>query len=94
MDNYGAHKTPKIKNWLARRPRTSRPAQTLRKGRARSWARLFLKRVAGDLPWTPLDIAGAAWGGKNISYLNANTPTGYGVRLLTRWALNEAARCP
>ncbi|HOE67878.1 MAG TPA: hypothetical protein PLO62_15260 [Candidatus Hydrogenedentes bacterium] len=53
-----------------------------------------MKRVAGDLPWTPLDIAGAAWGGKNISYLNANTPTGYGVRLLTRWALNEAARCP
>jgi len=52
----------------------------------------FLKPFVGDTPWVHLDIAGMAWGGKNISYLDANTPTGYGVRLLTHWVLNEATR--
>ena len=37
-----------------------------------------------------LVVAGTAWGGKHISYLNPDHATGYGVRLLTRWILAMA----
>lgn len=50
----------------------------------------FLKSFAGDTPWAHLDIAGTAWGAKNISYLDPKQASGYGVRLLAQWALNEA----
>ncbi len=50
----------------------------------------FLKEFTGDIPWAHLDIAGAAWGGTGISYQDPKHATGYGVRLLTQWVLNEA----
>jgi len=50
----------------------------------------FLKEFAGDTPWAHIDIAGAAWGGKNIPYLNPKHATGYGVRLLSEWICREA----
>lgn len=50
----------------------------------------FLKHFVGETPWAHIDIAGTASGVANISYYNKNDATGYGVRLLTQWALNEA----
>jgi len=50
----------------------------------------FLKHFVGDTPWAHIDIAGAAWGAKNISYLRDKDASGYGVRLLSQWVLNEA----
>lgn len=50
----------------------------------------FLKQFVGETPWAHLDIAGTAYGGKNISYLDPKHATGYGVRLLTDWALRTS----
>ncbi len=47
----------------------------------------LLKEFVGDTPWVHLDIAGTAWGGKHIPYLNEKHATGYGVRLLAEWVL-------
>jgi leucyl aminopeptidase len=56
-------------------------------------AAAFLKRFIGDTPaWAHLDIAGTAWGGKHLPYLDANHATGFGVRLLTNWIIAEAER--
>ncbi|MFP4501166.1 MAG: leucyl aminopeptidase [Candidatus Hydrogenedentota bacterium] len=49
----------------------------------------FLENFVGDVPWVHLDIAGTAWGGKGVSHLDPKHATGYGVRLLTRWILDE-----
>lgn len=50
----------------------------------------FLKEFVGDVPWAHLDIAGTAWGAKNISYLDTKYASGYGVRLLSEWLRLEA----
>jgi leucyl aminopeptidase len=52
-------------------------------------AAAFLKQFVGETPWAHLDIAGTAWGGKHISYLDPKHATGYGVRLLTAWILAQ-----
>jgi len=52
----------------------------------------FLKEFVGDTPWAHIDIAGTAWGGKNIPYLNPKHATGYGVRMLSEWIRREAMR--
>jgi leucyl aminopeptidase len=52
----------------------------------------FLKEFVGDTPWAHIDIAGTAWGVKNVSYLNPDHATGYGVRLFAQWVLDEAMR--
>ncbi len=53
-------------------------------------AAAFLKNFVDKARWAHVDIAGAAWGGKNISYLNPKHATGYGVRLITQWVLDES----
>lgn len=53
-------------------------------------AAAFIKQFIGETPWAHLDIAGTAWGAKNISYLDTKHASGYGVRLLTRWILDRA----
>lgn len=53
-------------------------------------AACFLKEFVGDTPWAHLDIAGTAWGGKHISYQAPQHASGYGVRLLTQWILNQS----
>jgi len=55
-------------------------------------AACFLQHFVGDTPWAHLDIAGTANGGKNISYMDSKHARGFGVRLLTQWILDEAAR--
>jgi len=45
-------------------------------------AGLFLKNFVGETPWVHLDIAGSAWGVKNIDYQPQHGATGTGVRLL------------
>ncbi|MCM8535473.1 MAG: leucyl aminopeptidase [Lentisphaeraceae bacterium] len=50
----------------------------------------FLSNFVGDTKWAHLDIAGTGWGMKGASYLNEKLGSGFGVRLLTRWILNEA----
>jgi leucyl aminopeptidase len=50
----------------------------------------FLKEFTGNTPWAHIDIAGTAWGGKNIPYLDPKHATGYGVRLLSEWIRREA----
>jgi leucyl aminopeptidase len=52
-------------------------------------AAAFLKEFVGDTPWAHLDIAGTAWGVKNIPYWSTDHATGFGVRLLTNWVLNQ-----
>jgi leucyl aminopeptidase len=54
-------------------------------------AAAFIKEFVGDTPWAHLDIAGTAWGGKHIPHLDPQSATGYGVRLLTEWLLEEGA---
>jgi len=53
-------------------------------------AAAFLKQFVGDTPWTHLDIAGVAYGLKNVPYLNTKYASGFGVRLFTRWLLDLA----
>ena len=43
----------------------------------------FLKAFVGDdIPWCHFDIAGTAWGDKNLPYLNKGTATGEVIRLV------------
>lgn len=53
-------------------------------------AAAFLKEFVGDTPWAHVDIAGTAWGGKHIPYLDPNHATGFGVRLFTQWVVEVA----
>ncbi|MBP8128576.1 MAG: leucyl aminopeptidase [Candidatus Hydrogenedentes bacterium] len=50
----------------------------------------FLETFIGKTPWVHLDIAGTAYGVKNIPYLDPKHATGYGVRLLTQWIMDRA----
>jgi leucyl aminopeptidase len=43
---------------------------------------LFLKNFVGEAPWVHLDIAGTAWGVKNIGHIPNEGATGVGVCLL------------
>jgi len=43
---------------------------------------LFLKNFVGEVPWVHLDIAGTAWGVKNIGHIPYEGATGVGVCLL------------
>ena len=52
-------------------------------------AACFLQRFVKQTPFAHVDIAGAAWGAKNISYLDSQSASGFGVRLFTQWILNE-----
>lgn len=54
---------------------------------------VFLKEFVGDTPWAHIDIAGTAWGAKNIPYLDTKYASGYGVRLLSEWIRGEAEAC-
>jgi len=42
----------------------------------------FLKEFVGSTPWCHFDIAGTAWGDKNLPYLNKGTATGEVIRLV------------
>lgn len=53
-----------------------------------STAAWFLKQFAGDTPWAHLDIAGNALS-RTDKEVNTKGATGYGVRLLTEWALQQ-----
>ena len=51
----------------------------------------FLSNFVGeDTRWAHLDIAGVAWNMKGASYIDEKLGSGFGVRLLTRWILNES----
>jgi leucyl aminopeptidase len=52
-------------------------------------AAAFLKNFVGDTPWAHLDIAGTAWDVKNVPYWSTDHATGFGVRLLTKWVLDQ-----
>jgi len=52
-------------------------------------AAAFLKNFVGDTPWAHIDIAGTAWDVKNVPYWSTNHATGFGVRLLTKWVLDQ-----
>jgi leucyl aminopeptidase len=47
---------------------------------------LFLKNFVGEVPWVHLDIAGTAWGVKNIGHVPDEGATGVGVCLLLELA--------
>jgi leucyl aminopeptidase len=51
----------------------------------------FLKHFAGSVPWAHMDIAGTAWFEKEKPYI-AKGATGFGVRLMTNFVLNRAAK--
>ncbi|MCM8541070.1 MAG: leucyl aminopeptidase [Lentisphaeraceae bacterium] len=51
----------------------------------------FLSNFVGkDTRWAHLDIAGVAWNMKGASYIDEKLASGFGVRLLTKWILNES----
>ena len=51
----------------------------------------FLSNFVGeDTRWAHLDIAGVAWNMKGASYIDEKLASGFGVRLLTRWILDES----
>lgn len=49
---------------------------------------LFLKNFVGDVPWVHLDIAGTAWGVKNVGHVPNEGATGVGACLLADLAMN------
>jgi leucyl aminopeptidase len=54
-------------------------------------AAAFLANAVGNVPWVHFDIAGTAWihpSTKNKSY-NANGATGFGVRLMVDYLMNQ-----
>jgi leucyl aminopeptidase len=51
-------------------------------------AALFLKQFVKETPWAHLDIAGPVWTDKENGY-NGSGATGYGVRTLVSWVLNQ-----
>ncbi|MBD2498399.1 leucyl aminopeptidase [Nostoc sp. FACHB-280] len=51
-------------------------------------AALFLKQFVKDTPWAHLDIAGPVWADKENGY-NGPGATGYGVRMLVNWVLEQ-----
>jgi len=53
-------------------------------------AACFLKEFIDHTPWAHIDIAAVAWDVKGISYLDPKHATGYGVRLLSQWVLEDA----
>ena len=53
-----------------------------------STAAWFLKQFAGDTPWAHLDIAGNALASSDKG-VNPAGATGFGVRLLTQWTLQQ-----
>jgi leucyl aminopeptidase len=54
-------------------------------------AALFVGEFAAGLPWTHLDVAGAAWNDEAKAYLPKG-PTGIGVRTLTNLAMELAGK--
>ncbi|MBD2777569.1 leucyl aminopeptidase [Iningainema tapete] len=52
-------------------------------------AALFLKQFLKETTWAHLDVAGPVWADKENGYNNAGA-TGFGVRTLVHWVLNEA----
>ncbi|HUJ73523.1 MAG TPA: leucyl aminopeptidase, partial [bacterium] len=52
-------------------------------------AGLFLKSFVGQTPWVHLDIAGTAWGVKNIGHIPDEGATGVGVCLLVDLATSQ-----
>ena len=51
-------------------------------------AALFLKQFVKETPWAHLDVAGPVWTDKENGYNNAGA-TGFGVRTLVNWVLNN-----
>jgi leucyl aminopeptidase len=51
-------------------------------------AALFLKQFVKDTPWAHLDIAGPVWADKTNG-VNNEGGTGFGVRTLVNWVLNQ-----
>ncbi len=51
-------------------------------------AALFLKQFVKETPWAHLDIAGPVWTDKESGY-NSPGATGYGVRLLVEWVMQN-----
>ena len=43
---------------------------------------VFLKEFVDDIPWCHFDIAGSAWGDKNLPYQNKGLATGEMIRLV------------
>lgn len=52
-------------------------------------AALFLKQFVKETPWAHLDIAGPVWTDKDDGY-NPSGATGFPVRTLVNWVLNDA----
>jgi leucyl aminopeptidase len=55
-------------------------------------AGLFLKHFVGATPWVHLDIAGTAWGVKNVGHVPNEGATGVGVGLLIDLACQWAGK--
>lgn len=53
-------------------------------------AALFLKQFVKETPWAHLDIAGPVWADKDDGY-NSSGATGFPVRTLVNWVLNDAS---
>jgi leucyl aminopeptidase len=54
-------------------------------------AGLFLKNFVEKVPWVHLDIAGTAWGVKNIGHIPNDGASGVGVRMLLDLAMKWSA---
>ncbi|NLN92933.1 MAG: leucyl aminopeptidase [Candidatus Hydrogenedens sp.] len=52
----------------------------------------FLKAFTGDTPWAHIDIAGVSYGVRNKAYLKPDYASGFGVRLLLDWLLNQTEK--
>ena len=50
----------------------------------------FLSHFVSHTEWAHIDIAGAAWGGRNRDWVGGSQASGVGPRLLMRWLENRA----
>ena len=53
---------------------------------------VFLQQFVGDTPWAAIDIGGTAWRHRGADYIKGIGASGFGCRLLSQWALNQAAK--
>ncbi len=61
------------------------------KGAGSTAGAAFLSHFVGGTEWAHIDIAGAAWGGRNRDWVGGSQASGVGARLLLRWLEQRAA---
>lgn len=77
------------KKWVKGRDADLNNTATGFEGAGTIKAAAFLSHFIDETPWAHLDIAGTAWGPNAAEYTDGEHATGYGVRLLSQWIMEQ-----